>query len=123
MDQVREQRDAVGQQEDRRLSERGGAEDGEREADRDQALTRALDGRVDQAVAVAIVLVRMAVVPGREVMGIGVLVSISVIPRPQPCPAGVNMRTGVCVSVDTQAVAMHIPNDAVKAAAVHGAKR
>jgi hypothetical protein len=50
VDQVREQRDAVGGDEDQSLDEGGDAEDRQRKRNRAQALTRALDAVVDQSV-------------------------------------------------------------------------
>ena len=80
MNQVCEQRDAAAGEEDRQLGERRGAQHREREPDRDQALSRALDARIDQTVRVAVLSVMVATVVdvGPVVMvGVGELAPVT----------------------------------------------
>ena len=77
VDQVGEQSDAAAGDEDGRLGERGQAEHSQREPDRPQALARAHDAPVDEAVGVAVpaLLVMIVMVLGlvavRAEMGVG----------------------------------------------------
>jgi len=57
VDQVREQRDAAGEQEDQQLAERRQAQHAERQRHSAQALARAFDAVVHQTVRVPVALV------------------------------------------------------------------